>query len=251
MTLLRAENLSRRFGGLLAVDGASLDVPEGGLIGLIGPNGAGKTTLFALLSGFLAPNAGRVLFDGADITAEEPHVRAGRGLARTFQIVQPFAGLSVRENIAVGAFLRHPKRAEASRRAEAVAHRVGLGPLLDGPASALTVSGRKRLELARALATEPRLLLLDEVLAGLNPSEVRDILPVIRAIRDGGVSILMIEHVMQVMHLCDHVHVLAGGRMIAAGPPRVVCADPDVIEAYLGHGAAARIRSQHGGMAVA
>ena len=252
MTLLRAENLSRRFGGLLAVNGASLHVPEGGLIGLIGPNGAGKTTLFALLSGFLAPSTGRVLFDGADVTAEEPHVRAGRGIARTFQIVQPFAGLSVRENIAVGAFLRHPGRAEALRRAEAVAQKVGLGAMLDGPAAALTVSGRKRLELARALATEPRLLLLDEVLAGLNPSEVRDILPVIRSIRDLGVSILMIEHVMQaVMNLCDHVHVLAGGRMIAAGSPRAVCADPQVVEAYLGHGAAARLRSQHGSAAVA
>ena len=252
MTLLRAENRSRRFGGLHAVDGASLEVPEGGLIGLIGPNGAGKTTLFALLSGFLAPSTGRVLFDGADVTAEEPHTRAARGIARTFQIVQPFAGLSVRENIAVGAFLRHTSRREALRRAEAVAHQVGLGALLDGPASALTVSGRKRLELGRALATEPRLLLLDEVLAGLNPSEVRDVLPVIRAIRDGGVTILMIEHVMQaVMSLCDHIHVLAGGRMIAAGPPRTVCADPDVIEAYLGHGAAARLRSQHEGAAVA
>jgi branched-chain amino acid transport system ATP-binding protein len=159
--------------------------------------------------------------------------------------VQPFAGLSVRDNIAVGAYLRHAGRAEALARAEAVAQEVGLGAMLDGPASALTVAGRKRLELARALATEPRLLLLDEVLAGLNPSEVRDILPVIRGIRDRGVTILMIEHVMQaVMNLCDHVHVLAQGRMIAEGPPRAVCADPVVIEAYLGHGAADRIKAE-------
>ena len=242
MSLLRADALSRRFGGLLAVDGASLEVPEAGLIGLIGPNGAGKTTLFALLSGFLAPSAGRVEFAGADVTAEPPHRRAARGMARTFQIVQPFAGLSVRENIAVGAYLRHPARRDAIRRAEAVADEVGLAPMLDAPAAALTVAGRKRLELARALATEPRLLLLDEVLAGLNPSEVRDIIPVVRAIRERGVAILMIEHVMQaVMNLCDHVHVLSGGRMIASGPPQVVTADPRVIEAYLGHGAAARI----------
>jgi branched-chain amino acid transport system ATP-binding protein len=247
MSLLRAEGLSRRFGGLLAVDDASLEVPEGGLIGLIGPNGAGKTTLFSLLSGFLAPSTGRVTFGGEDVTAEPPHRRAARGMARTFQIVQPFAGLSVRENIAVGAYLRHAGRTEAIRVAEAVAHEVGLGPMLDAPASALTVSGRKRLELARALATEPRLLLLDEVLAGLNPSEVRDIIPVIRGIRARGVAILMIEHVMQaVMNLCDHVHVLAGGRMIASGAPREVTADPRVIEAYLGHGAAARIAAQAG-----
>ncbi|MFC0386969.1 ABC transporter ATP-binding protein [Muricoccus vinaceus] len=242
MSLLVAEGLSRRFGGLLAVDNASLTVPEGGLVGLIGPNGAGKTTLFSLLSGFLPPSAGRVTFAGTDVTAEVPHRRAALGMARTFQIVQPFAGLTVRENIAVGAYLRHAARSEATRLAEAVAAEVGLAPMLDAQASSLTVAGRKRLELARALATEPRLLLLDEVLAGLNPSEVRDIIPVIRAIRGRGVAILMIEHVMQaVMNLCDHVHVLAGGRMIAAGPPREVCADPMVVEAYLGHGAAARI----------
>jgi len=245
MSLLTVRGVSKRFGGLLAVDNASLAVPQGAITGLIGPNGAGKTTLFALISGFLEPSAGSVAFEGVDVTQEAPHLRARRGIARTFQIVQPFAGLSVRDNIAVGAYLRHSARAEALARAEAVAEEVGLAPMLDGPASALTVAGRKRLELARALATEPRLLLLDEVLAGLNPSEVRDILPVIRRIRDRGVTILMIEHVMQaVMNLCDHVHVLAQGRMIAEGTPRAVCADPQVIEAYLGHGAAARIQAE-------
>jgi len=241
--MLSVERVSKRFGGLLAIADASLAVPQGAIVGLIGPNGAGKTTLFGVISGFLPPTTGTVAFEGADITGEEPHLRARRGIARTFQIVQPFAGLSVRENIAVGAYLRHARRAEALAQAEAVANLVGLRPMLDGSASGLTVAGRKRLELARALATEPRLLLLDEVLAGLNPSEIRDILPVIRRIRDGGVTILMIEHVMQaVMALCEDVYVLAQGRMIAHGPPQRVCEDPAVIEAYLGHGTAARLR---------
>jgi branched-chain amino acid transport system ATP-binding protein len=150
MSLLVVQGLSKRFGGLLAVDAASLNVPAGAITGLIGPNGAGKTTLFALISGFLEPSGGTVSFDGQDVTREAPHLRARRGVARTFQIVQPFAGLSVRDNIAVGAYLRHAGRAEALARAEAVAEEVGLAPMLDGPALSLTVAGRKRLELARA-----------------------------------------------------------------------------------------------------
>ena len=240
--MLAVEGASKRFGGLLAVADASVSVPAGGITGLIGPNGAGKTTLFAIISGFLPPTSGRVMFDGVDVTGEAPHLRTRRGIARTFQIVQPFAGLSVRENVAVGCYLRHPRRREALERADAVGRRVGLQAMLDRPASALPVAGRKRLELARALATEPRLLLLDEVLAGLTPSEIRAIVPVIQAVCDGGVTILMIEHVMQaVMSLCRRVSVLAEGRIIAEGPPAEVCADPAVIEAYLGHGATARI----------
>ncbi|MBK5960434.1 ABC transporter ATP-binding protein [Rhodoplanes elegans] len=240
--MLVAEGLTKKFSGLVAVDDVSLHVAEGSLTGLIGPNGAGKTTVFAMLAGFLHPTGGRVLLDGVDLTDEAPYRRARRGIARTFQITQPFAGLSVHENIAVGAYLRHARRADAMDRAAAVAERVGLSHELDKPAAALTVAGRKRLEVARALATEPRLLLLDEVLAGLNPSEVRDMIPVLRAIRDDGVTIFMIEHIMQaVMNLCETVYVIAQGRHVAHGTPQHVCADPQVIEAYLGHGAAARI----------
>jgi len=244
--MLDVEGVTKRFGGLVAVSDVSMTVPKGLITGLIGPNGAGKTTLFTLISGFQVPTAGRVRFEGDDITGHTPESLAVRGIARTFQIVQPFAGLSVVENIAVGAYLRLPHRVDALAKAAQVAAMVGLADL-DRPASSLTVAGRKRLELARALATDPRLLLLDEVLAGLNPSEIRDIIPVIRAIRDTGVTILMIEHVMQaVMSLCDHVHVLANGRLIAAGTPAEVVGDPAVVEAYLGHGAAGRL--QKGGV---
>ena len=236
--MLKVEGLTKRFGGLTAVDQASFDVPAGSITGLIGPNGAGKTTVFTMIAGFTKPSAGTILFEGSSIAGEPPHALARRGIARTFQIVQPFAGLTVAENIAVGVHLRHASRDEALARAHDVARRVGLGPELEKPAASLTVAGRKRLELARALATEPKLLLLDEVLAGLNPSEIRDIVPIIQTIRAGGVTILMIEHVMQaVMSLCETVHVIASGRMIASGPPPQVCRDPRVIEAYLGSGA--------------
>jgi branched-chain amino acid transport system ATP-binding protein len=243
--LLSVENVSKRFGGLLAVDSASLRAEAGAITGLIGPNGAGKTTLFAIISGFEKPTDGRVLFEDRDIGALPPHKRAALGIARTFQIVQPFAGLSVRENIAVGAHLRRPGRDEALEKAEAVSRLVGLADRLDAPASGLTIAGRKRLELARALATEPTLLLMDEVLAGLNPSEIREVIPIIGEIRRTGIAVLMVEHVMQaVMSLCDSVFVLAEGRVIAQGSPAAVVKDRKVVEAYLGHGAATRLTAR-------
>jgi branched-chain amino acid transport system ATP-binding protein len=242
--MLEARNLSISFGGLKAVEDVSLRVPEGGIVSLIGPNGAGKSTLFALLSGFLEPAAGSVLWHGANITGIAPHQICRLGLARTFQIVQPFAAQTVRENIAVGAHLHHRSRRAALDAAEAVAARVGLDHELDKLALELTIAGRKRLELARALATRPKILLLDEVLAGLNPGEVGAMLPVIRGLRDdGGVTILMIEHVMQaVMALSEYTWVLSNGRLIAQGPPAQVAANPVVVEAYLGHGAVERMR---------
>ena len=241
-TLLQLHGISKSFGGLAAVREVSLELPAGTLGALIGPNGAGKTTLFALMSGFLRPDSGRVVFAGEDITGHPPHLNARRGMTRTFQIVQPFAAQTVRENIAVGAHLHCAGRRAALQEAEGIAQRVGLGPQLEKPAGELTVAGRKRLELARALATRPRLLLLDEVLAGLNPQEVGEMVPVVHAIAAQGVTVLMIEHVMQaVMHLAAHVWVLAQGELIAAGTPGEVTHDARVIEAYLGHGTAQRL----------
>ncbi|WP_218508567.1 ABC transporter ATP-binding protein [Variovorax sp. dw_308] len=241
--LLSIAGVSRSFGGLKAVQEVSLSVREGSLCALIGPNGAGKTTLFALMSGFLAPDSGTVRFAGVDVTGREPHRNAAMGMTRTFQIVKPFAAQTVRENIAVGVHLHVRGRAAALQRAEEVATQVGLGVQLDKAASDLTVAGRKRLELARALATRPRLLLLDEVLAGLNPQEIAEMMPVVRGIADGGVTVLMIEHVMQaVMNLAEHVWVLAQGRLIAEGSPAEVTSNDKVVEAYLGHGTAARLR---------
>ncbi len=245
--LLSVEGVSCRFGGLLAVNAASLQADAGRITALIGPNGAGKTTLFAIISGFQQPSGGTVRYRGDAITGQQPHELARRGIARTFQIVQPFAGLSVRENILVGAHLHHPLRRDALAAAELVAREVGLDGVLDRSADTLTVAGRKRLELARALAIEPKLLLLDEVLAGLNPTEIHEIVPLIRKLCDRGTTILMIEHVMQaVMRLSEHVFVLAEGRIIAEGTPAEVAADRGVIEAYLGHGAAKKLGGARG-----
>ena len=241
--MLVARDLSIRFGGVAALQQVSLTVEARRIVGLIGPNGAGKTTLFALLSGFLRPESGSIAFRSREITGMPPHAICRLGMTRTFQIVQPFAGQTVRDNIAVGAHLHHRRRAAAIHAAEDVATRVGLAAELDKLAANLTIAGRKRLELARALATQPQLLLLDEVLAGLNPQEIADMIPIVRAIRADGVTIVMIEHVMQaVMSLADDIHVLANGRMIASGPPAAIAENPAVIEAYLGRGTAEKLR---------
>ena len=241
--MLDARGLSISFGGLRAVGDVTLSVPKGAIVGLIGPNGAGKSTLFGLVSGFLKPDSGSVRLLDQDITGLAPHLICRLGMTRTFQIVQPFGAQTVRENIAVGAHLRRASRSAALAHAEHVAQQVGLAGQLDKLALNLTVAGRKRLELARALATEPQLLLLDEVLAGLNPQEITEMIPVIRHIRDSGVTVLMIEHVMQaVMNLAESVYVLSNGQLIAQGTPQEVTSDTRVIEAYLGQGTAARLR---------
>ena len=214
--LLRLERVCKRFDGLLAVDNASFAVEAGRITALIGPNGAGKTTLFSIISGFLTPSEGRILHRGAEITGMPAHLLARRGIVRTFQVARPFAGLSVHENIAIGAHLSRRARADALEAAAEVASAVGLGDLLGRAAASLTVAGRKRLELARALAGR-------------------------------GITILMIEHVMQaVMRLAEQVFVLAQGRIIAEGTPQAVVGDAAVIEAYLGHGAAARLSGAGG-----
>ncbi len=252
--MLEVRALSKTFGGLKAVEAVDLRVGEGEIVSLIGPNGAGKTTLFAMISGFLAPdpgpNQGSVLYRGRELVGQRPHAICRWGVVRTFQVVQPFANLSVRENIAVGAHTRIRARGAALERAGAVARQLGMGAMLDQPAGALTVAGRKRLELARALATEPQLLLLDEVMAGLTPTEVAEVVELVRDIRATGVTIFLIEHVMQaVMSLSDRTYVLNQGRLIAQGTPAEITAMPEVIEAYLGHGAAARLAAQGGGHA--
>lgn len=240
--MLKLSGLTKIFGGLKAVDNASLSVDEGRIVALIGPNGAGKTTLFSCIAGFQPVDAGRVEFMGEDITGLPVHRIARRGMVRTFQITQPFAKLSVHENIAVGAYQKYPDREQAWEHARRVGEQVGMGAILEQPAADLTVAGRKRLELARTLATGPKLLLLDEVMAGLNPSEILEIIAIIQKIRASGVTVLLIEHVMQaVMSLSEHIYVLSYGKIIAEGKPREVVSNHAVIEAYLGRGAADHI----------
>jgi len=237
--LLDARKVTKAFGAFKAVDEASVAVEAGEVLGLIGPNGAGKSTFFNCLTGDLTTTSGKVLFEGHDITALTPEARAQLGLARTFQVPQTFERMSVLENVMIGAFLRTPRRAEAEARARAVLDRVGMGALADTPARALGTPGRKRLEIARALATEPKVLLLDEAMAGLTQREVQLAIDLVRDIHRSGITLVIVEHIMEViMSLASRVVVFHQGREIARGSPREVTANPAVIAAYLGTRAA-------------
>ena len=235
--LLEVNALSKRFGGVQAVAELTFTVGEGEILALIGPNGAGKSTVFNLINGVCPPDSGRIVFEGKDITGKPTYEVAHHGIARAHQIVQPLVGLSVLDNCLVGACYGHDNLSMAAGRkvVREVAELVGLTDRLGMPAGALTTAGKKRLELARALCGRPRLLLLDEVLAGLNPTEIERMIEVIRAIRRRGVSILIIEHVMRaIMSLSDRVVAINLGRNLAEGSPQEIANDPAVVEAYLG-----------------
>ena len=233
--LLDARNVTKAFGSFKAVDDASIAVNQGEVLGLIGPNGAGKSTFFNCLTGDLYPTSGSVHFEGKDVTTLTPEARAGRGIARTFQVPLTFESMSVLDNVMIGAFLRYPAAGAARDKAREVIEYVGLGHVAEAPARSLGTPGRKRLEIARALASEPKVLLLDEAMAGLTPAEIRTAIDLVRRIHKQGITLVIVEHIMEVIvALADRVVVFHQGREIARGTPQEVTRNAQVIEAYLG-----------------
>ncbi len=243
MALLEVNSVTKRFSGLIAVNEVSMSVEEGQIVGVIGPNGAGKTTLFNCIAGALPPSKGSILFDGLEVAGKKPYEICQLGITRTFQVVKPFASKSVLYNTMVGAFAQTKHLHEAEHNALEVLKFLGLENKKDIVSKSLTLPERKKLELARALATRPKLLLLDEVMAGLRPSEVTDMLPIIRKINETGVTIIIVEHIMQaIMNLSEKIYVVNFGKKIAEGTPHDVVSDEEVIKAYLGD---AYVATQH------
>jgi branched-chain amino acid transport system ATP-binding protein len=233
--ILRVDAVSKAFGGLMAVSNVSFEMRPRELLGLIGPNGAGKTTLFNIVSGYYTPTKGRVLFQGKDVSGRPPYAMAALGVGRTFQVVKPFAGLTVLENVVIASFLKHPRRAEAEAAAWKVLEFTGLAESANLQAASLALAARKRLEISKALALEPTFLLLDEVMAGLSPSEADGTIELILKLRDGGMTILAVEHIMRIiMRISDRAVVLNFGEKIAEGSPAEVANNQAVVQAYLG-----------------
>jgi len=232
---LNVKSVSKHFGGVKAVNNASFHVDEKEIVGIIGPNGAGKTTLFNLISGNFPVTSGEIIFKGENITNQKPYHLCKKGIGRTYQVVKPFGNISVLDNVIVGAFNKISNKKEAEEYSLEILKKVGLYHLKDYTGKSLTLANKKRLEVAKALATQPEILLLDEVMAGLNPTEVKEVLPMIRSLRDDGITIVLIEHIMEVvMTICDRIVVINHGEKIAEGTATEVANNQSVIEAYLG-----------------